>query len=105
MRAKEYAKPVIETNSISEFKILVAQAAGNMLSEMGELIKSRNVKTDDGLIGCMKQTDAKMKAFTKIVNQKNQFNRKALKDGMFLAHLKEIDTELYSLYYESMKSK
>lgn len=69
MRAKEYAEKLLATEDLLEIDKIACNVLFEMIKEVSEITKTRNVSTDAGLKSIILEQKNKWEAFCRIVNK------------------------------------
>lgn len=93
MKTKELVKRFIESEDKESELHEIIKGLG---TELQELQKARNIKTDAGLIPIFKDMDAKYKSFVFKVN--SHYGKPVLKQNLFSIWLKTVFPLAYNYY-------
>ncbi len=69
MKAKEYYQKFLDNTENDSQKFLVVSALRSMTIEISDIIKKRNIKSNDAAIAVIKEVNQKANAYIKLVNQ------------------------------------
>jgi len=68
MKAKEYAQRVTSTENVQDAMTELGKCGKDFFNEFIAMRKSRNIKTDDGLLTLVKEFDNKFRTFSVLVD-------------------------------------
>lgn len=106
MKAKEYFEKFQTENQEKSPEWRLIFALQEMVFEIQEIAKSRNVKFDKGLIPIFNEMSLKANSFTKMVNQTEPFKSEGeIKSDVFKLFIHQQHPELFEMVWGENESK
>jgi hypothetical protein len=73
MKAKEYYKIFLDNTENKSNEYLIISALRDMTIEISDIIKQRNIKSDEAAISVIKEVNQKANSYIKMINQHLSF--------------------------------